>query len=105
MPNFKTLKNLQKGQQVRLLNFNCRTSSWDLWALSGIFRLLSFPLKSSHPKIILAKFYYPPKIPESKISWEWHFGLKTGTDFAYRVYMVCEGTTGVYERIYHFSFK
>ena len=37
--------------------------------------------------------------------WEGRFGLKTGIDFAYRVYMVSEGTTGVYERIYHFSFK
>ena len=98
MPNFWALENLQKGQQVCLLNFNCRTSGRDLWALSGIFRLLLFPLKSSHPKKILAKFYYPQKIPESKIFWEGRFGLKTGIDFAYRVYMVFEGTTGVYER-------
>ena len=44
------LKNLQKGQQVWLLNFDCRTSGRDLWALSGIFRLLLFPLKPSHLK-------------------------------------------------------
>ena len=93
MPNFWALKNLQKGQQVCLLNFNFRTRGRDLWALSAIFRL------SSHPKKILAKFYYPQKIPESKAFWEGSFGLKMGIDFAYQVYMGLEGTTGVYERI------
>ena len=34
------------------------------------------------------------------------FGLKTGIDFAHfglESGMVCEGNTGVYERIYHFN--
>ena len=61
-----------------------------------IFRLLLFPLKSSHPpKNTCQILLPPPKNLESKIFWEGRFGLKTGTDFAYRVYMVCEGTTGV----------
>ena len=47
----------------------------------------------------------PQKISESKAFWEGRFGLKMRIDFAYRVYMGLEGTTGVYERIYHFSFK
>ena len=72
MPNFWALKNLQKGQQVCLLNFNFRTSGRDLWALSAIFRL------SSHPKKILAKFYYPKKIPESKAFWEGAFWSENG---------------------------
>ena len=105
MPNFWALKNLQKGQQVCLLNFNCRKSGWDLWALSKSSDCCCSHLNQATPQKILAKFYYPQNKPESKIFWEGRFGLKTGTDFAYRVYMVCEGTTGVCERIYHFSFK
>ena len=39
-------------------------------------------------KKILARFYYPKKSWNRKFFWrgEEHFGLKTGIDFAYRVW-------------------
>ena len=61
MPNFWALKNLQKGQQVCLLNFNCRKSGWDLCALSKSSDCCCSHLNQATPQKILAKFYYPPK--------------------------------------------
>ena len=53
--------------------------------------------------------YNPYKyVPPQRLGILQRFGLKTGIDFAYfglESGMVLEGTTGVYERIYHFSSK
>ena len=51
--------------------------------------------------------YNPCKyVPPQRVGFLRRFGLKTGVDFAYfglELGMVFEGSTGVYERIYHFS--
>ena len=75
--------------------------------LSGIFRLLLFLLKSSHPKKILAKFYYPQKIQDRIFFLERGGGAFWSENEARLCLsgMVFEGTTGVYERFYHFCFK
>ena len=76
--------------------------------LSGIFRLFLFLLKSSHPKKYLTSF------TTQKKSWIEFFVFFLGGGVAFwsengsRLSlsgMVFEGTTGVYERIYHFCFK
>ena len=47
-------------------------------------------------------------VPPHQVEFLLHFGLKTGIRFAHfglELGMVFEGTTGLYERLYHFNSK
>ena len=104
MPNFWALKNLQKGKQVCRLNFNRRTRTEHYQESSDC--CCSY-INQATQKTILAKFYYPKKIPD-RIFFVGVGGDAFWSENGSRLClsgMVFEGTTGVYERIYHFCFK
>ena len=104
MPNFWALKNLQKGKQVCRLNFNRRTRTEHYQESSDC--CCSY-INQATQKTILAKFYYPKKIPDRIFFWGGGgdaFWSENGSRLCLSG-MVFEGTTGVYERIYHFCFK
>ena len=87
MPNFWALKNLQKGKQVCQLNFNRRTRtehyqessdcccSYLNQATQKNTRQVLLPKKKSRMEFFL--FFLGGGV---------RFGLKTGLDFAYRVW-------------------
>ena len=101
---FWALKNLQRGKQVCRLNFNRRTRTEHYQESSDC--CCSY-INQATQKTILAKFYYPKKIPDRIFFWGGGgdaFWSENGSRLCLSG-MVFEGTTGVYERIYHFCFK
>ena len=107
MPNFWALKNLQKGKQVCRLNFNRRTRTEHYQESSDCCcSYINQATQNNTCQVLL-----PEKNPGSNfIFWG---GVGGGRDAFWcdngsRLClsgMVFEGTTGVYERIYHFCFK
>ena len=101
---FLSLENLQKGKQVCRLNFNRRTGTEHYQESSDCCCSYLKP-----PQKTLDKFYYLTKILDRNFFWRgWGGGGAFWSENGSRLSlsgMVFEGTTGVYERIYHFCFK
>ena len=102
---FWTLKNLQKGKQVCRLNFNRRTRTEHYQESSDCCcSYINQAAQNNACQVLL-----PEKNPGSNF----FFFLGGGGDAFWSENgsglclsgMVYEGTTGVYERIYHFCFK
>ena len=110
MPKFLSLKKSPERKTSLLVELKSQNKNR---TLSGIFRLFVFLLKSSNPKKYLTSFT-TPKYPGSQFllllllfffwgGWR-AFWSENGSRLSLSG-MVFEGTTGVYERIYHFCFK
>ena len=112
MPNFWALKNLQKGKQVCWLNLSRRTRTEHYQESSDCF--------CSYLNQATPKNTWHLSFATQKISWiaifvvvvvVFFFGGGGGAFWSENGSrlslsgMVFEGTTGVYERIYHFCFK
>ena len=106
MPNFWALKNLQKGKQVCRLNFNRRTRTEHYQESSDC--CCSY-LNQATQKKYLPSFTTPKKSRiEFFFFWKGSGGGSFWSENESRLClsgMVFEGTTGVYERFYHFCFK
>ena len=104
MPNFWALENLQKGKQVCRLNFN-RTTRTEHYQESSdcCCSYLNQATKKNTCQVLL-----PKKKSRIKFFFFWGgrgaFWSEKGSRLCLSG-MVFEGTTGVYERIYHFCFK
>ena len=105
MPNFWALENLQKGKQVCRLNFN-RTTRTEHYQESSdcCCSYLNQATKKNTCQVLLPK-------KKSRIKFFFFFGGGRGAFWSEKGSRLClsgmvfEGTTGVYERIYHFCFK
>ena len=104
MPNFWALKNLQKGKQVCRLNFNRRTRTEHYQESSDC--CCSY-LNQATQKKYLPSFTTPKKSRIEFFFWKGRGGAFWSENESRLCLsgMVFEGTTGVYERFYHFCFK
>ena len=76
----------------------------ELWITTGIFEGLKNDLGGGGTPLYKLYRYVPPHQEEFLL----RFGLKTGIHFAHfglESGMVFEGTTGLYECLYHFNSK
>ena len=77
--------------------------------LFGSFRAVAPVFRSLQCALGGTPLYKPHRyVPPHRVGFLRRFGLKTGIDFAHfglESGMVCEGNTGVYERIYRFNSK
>ena len=101
---FWTLKNLQKGKQVCRLNFNRRTRTEHYQESSDCCcSYINQAAQNNTCQVLL-----PEKNPGSNFFFGGGggdaFWSENGSGLCLSG-MVYEGTTGVYERIYHFCFK
>ena len=102
---FWTLKNLQKGKQVCRLNFNRRTRTEHYQESSDCCCSYINQAAQNNTCQVL--------VPEKNPGSNFFFFFRGGGDAFWSENgsglclsgMVYEGTTGVYERIYHFCFK
>ena len=101
---FWALKNLQKGKQVCRLNFNRRTRTEHYQESSDCCcSYINQATQNNTCQVLL-----PQKNPGSNFFFFWGGGGAFWSENGSRLClsgMVFEGTTGVYERIYHFCFK